>query len=43
MSVESLLINWITSFMLCAAPSSDRGLNLLSDVIERIDKKGPVE
>lgn len=29
--------------MLCAAPSSDTGLNLLSDVIERIDKKGPVE
>lgn len=29
--------------MLYAVPSSDTGLNLLSDVIERIDKKGSVE
>lgn len=29
--------------MLCVVPSSETGLNLLSDVIERIDKKGPVE
>lgn len=33
----------LTSFMLYAVPSSDTGLNLLSDVIKRIDKKGPVE
>lgn len=29
--------------MLCVVPSSETELNLLSDVIERIDKKGPVE
>lgn len=29
--------------MLYAVPSSDTGLNLLSDVIERLDKKGTME